>query len=361
MGHSRRSSRARAFTLIELLVVIAIIAVLIGLLLPAVQKVREAAARMQCQNNLKQLALACHSYHDAMNRFPANIELAGTANDSTGVAWSFLAQLLPYIEQDNLYRQANIPTNTFLQSAPQVATPVKTFLCPSDPVSGRGPITTDDDVGVPSGLSTAQNPFNIPPTSAADISSGLGNDWLPVGVTNYKGCGGDNWGGSGNVNSPPVNLYSGPVTTNPFGGTINPAWVHGDASGNPDGIGSGDGIFYQIANTSTKFTFASITDGTSNTFMIGESLLGRNNNASWCSANDDYATCAIPPNAKFPDGTVNDPYDWPNGYGFHSQHTGGVNFALGDGSVHFVADSISMPIYWAMATRAQGEVVQLPF
>jgi prepilin-type N-terminal cleavage/methylation domain-containing protein/prepilin-type processing-associated H-X9-DG protein len=343
---------ARAFTLIELLVVIAIIAVLIGLLLPAVQKVREAANRMQCQNNLKQIGLAIHSYHDALGGFPTNFE-TGT-NDATNNAWSFLAKLLPYIEQDNLYRQANIPTNSFLQSAPQVQLQIKTFLCPSDPVSNQGPITTDDDVGVPSGLPAAQNPFNVPPTSGADLASGLGNSWLSVGVTNYKGCGGDNWGQAS------WGVYSGPVTGNPFGGNINPAWIHADARGNADGIGSGDGIFFQLSSPTAKFRFADITDGTSNTFMVGESLVGRNNNTSWCSANDDYATCAIPPNAKFPDGTVNDPYDWPNGYGYHSAHTGGVNFAMADGSVHFVSDSISMPIYWALATRAQGEVASLP-
>src|SRR5262249_12282679 len=118
-----------AFTLIELLVVIAIIAILIGLLLPAVQKVREAGNRLKCTNNLKQLALASHNYHDAVGVFPPN-NLYNYG--PTAANWSWLAHLLPYVEQNNLYVQAKIgssPPNNINQSLPEIATQVKLFLC----------------------------------------------------------------------------------------------------------------------------------------------------------------------------------------------------------------------------------------
>jgi prepilin-type N-terminal cleavage/methylation domain-containing protein len=130
----------RGFTLIELLVVIAIISVLIGLLLPAVQKVREAANRMQCANNLKQLALGVHNYLSAHNgQFPPD---SLYTYDPTAPNWSWLAHILPQIDQQNLFTQANIggsPPNNINQSLPQIATRVKLFLCPSDPDAWRGP------------------------------------------------------------------------------------------------------------------------------------------------------------------------------------------------------------------------------
>src|SRR5262249_27210741 len=128
------SIRRRGFTLIELLVVIAIIAVLIALLVPAVQKVREAAARIQCTNNLKQIGLALHSYHDTMKVFPAGyVSRVDPKDDDLGPGWGWAAYLLDHLEQGNLKRQINFPLdigNNANAAARVQSLPV--FLCPSD-------------------------------------------------------------------------------------------------------------------------------------------------------------------------------------------------------------------------------------
>jgi prepilin-type N-terminal cleavage/methylation domain-containing protein/prepilin-type processing-associated H-X9-DG protein len=142
-GHSGR----RAFTLIEILVVIAIIGVLIGLLLPAVQKVREAASRAKCQNNLHQIGIALHHYHDALGSFPAGYRAQSTANvQITSPGWGWAALLLPYIEEQNLARKINFslpvedPANTSARTAQ-----LKLYMCPSD--GGTGIFTVQDKTG----------------------------------------------------------------------------------------------------------------------------------------------------------------------------------------------------------------------
>src|SRR5262245_49835373 len=143
------ASRQRAFTLIELLVVIAIIAILIGLLLPAVQKVREAANRIKCMNNLKQLGLAAHHYHDANEHLPPAV---GYYPPAAGAFGSYFFHLLPYAEQDNLYSSAlgsvtfpqpDGPTTVYYPGNNMVySQSVPIFLCPSDPSVGRDGVVT---------------------------------------------------------------------------------------------------------------------------------------------------------------------------------------------------------------------------
>lgn len=315
--------RRVGFTLIELLVVIAIIAILIGLLLPAVQKVREAAARMTCTNNLKQLSISVHSYHDANGRVPYNFSPNNYGYDDNGRSWSWLTQILPYIEQGNLFTLGTfgtagpLPPNVVGPPAPAVtfnganllgpvnAANLKPFLCPSDSSS----------------VSVKTNRAN------GSTGSGTGN-------TNYKGVSGSNWQWGTYTNTGP--------------------------SGNGNGLDLGDGFLYRSDHNRT-LTLIGVLDGLSNTLMIGEDITDLNTHCGWTRANYATGTCAIPLNNALMAGQpgFNNPGDWPNVYSFRSRHTGGANFGLGDGSVRFVRDSIAIAQYRAASTIKGGEVVTL--
>jgi prepilin-type N-terminal cleavage/methylation domain-containing protein/prepilin-type processing-associated H-X9-DG protein len=307
----------RGFSLIELLVVIAIIAILVSLLMAAVQKARSAAARIRCANNLKQLALAVHEYHDATNGFPRNGSKSDQVDDGTGTtptSWSWIARLLPYIEQENLYTQGNIDTASMNGNVATRAT-IPLLFCPADTAIGETPSSTR---------------ANAPTTGS------------PVGLTNYKGVSGSNWCWG----------------DYPYAGT----------NGSCDcfyqnGKGKGDGIFFRT-DILYNLTLGDIPDGTSNTFMIGEDIPSLNCWCSWPYANDANGTCAIPPNinldqkygAATPAAVAADAA-WVNTYSFRSRHTGGLQFAFADGSVHFIQQSIPLPTYRALSTIAGGEAV----
>jgi prepilin-type N-terminal cleavage/methylation domain-containing protein/prepilin-type processing-associated H-X9-DG protein len=306
--------RRSGFTLIELLVVIAIIAVLIGLLLPAVQKVREAASRMKCTNNLKQIGLACHTYHDTYNYFPIN--RVGNYDQPTAFGgwgptskdWSWLSALLPYIEQNNIYTTGNIP-NVAVNSTTAIQQVVPIFKCPSDSLPNQ-------------------------------INTNVYWGGLLAGTTNYFAVGGANDCYSSFFN-PGTNGHSCEV------------WA------------SGDGIIYYM-NWEHPNSIANVTDGTSNTFLVGERVWNPADNkpgywiGEWAWASSINLTCAIPLNYSQPIGKTAPTDNWIDNYSFTSRHTGGANFSRADGSVGFVADSIALPIYRALATEAGGEVASYP-
>ncbi|HEV3260306.1 MAG TPA: DUF1559 domain-containing protein [Gemmataceae bacterium] len=319
MRPSVSQQRRLAFTLIELLVVIAIIGILIGLLLPAVQKIREAAARMQCSNNLHQIGLALHNYHDANNRFPyENTNL----NDSQRCGWT--AHIFPYIEQPFTAQIVGPTTNIGGNILPQpgirnVAIPstyvVKTYLCPSD--GG--------------------------PTLSNDGSVAMGN-YLGVNAPNTDQR--DYW----NTNTAGVFVYQ-------CHNTVNVSIASSQA----------------VVNTSgPATTITSITDGTSNTLMVGErpaypdlwcgawsynemdNSLGLPNTKLWCASNDQFGRSCPGGRQWFQPGTPGNPCD---AHHFWSKHTGGGNWLFADGSVHFLSYNMGTAVQAALATKAGGEVI----
>lgn len=305
---NRRTLR-RGFTLIELLVVIAIIAILIGLLLPAVQKVREAASRTKCQNNLKQLGVACHNYLSAEGILPySKTPWSGEGGASgaqyapyTGRGW--ILESLAYVEQSPLYNQFE-PSKVgemfsgqgLMSTQTQMATQIKFLMCPTDPTANR--------------VSTKQYQW----------------DPIPVAVTSYKGV-------------------------------IGTTMMGGQGSGAPDThntIGN-NGLFYR--NTyREKISIAMITDGTSNTFMIGEDVADQNYHHAAFYSNGDYASCHFPLNTFYKPAQ---PGNWPLAMTFRSLHTNGAHFCLADGSVKFITQNIAFANYQAACTRNQGEVLPL--
>lgn len=308
---SSNSSQRAAFTLIELLVVIAIIAILIALLVPAVQKVREAAARTQCTNNLKQIGLGTHNYHDTNKRLvPA--WLGSNAFDPDGWAsWAVL--LLPYIEQDTVYKLWNINYLASAQVPAAYQQQLSIYLCPARPM----PVLSINDFKTPGG--------------------GLGD---------YAACFGTGANGSNSNGAiiPTANMNSSTTV---------------DASGKP------------IIKTPWRgqLTLLAITDGTSNTFMFGEkhirpnSLRGKNEDRSlFGGQNNSIRRMAGIDGA---DQRPLRPHWDQNGAlantSFGSRHTSVCLFALCDGSVRPVSFSVSLQTLTRLANRQDGQVLGTDF
>jgi prepilin-type N-terminal cleavage/methylation domain-containing protein/prepilin-type processing-associated H-X9-DG protein len=307
-----RSCRRLGFTLIELLVVIAIIAILIGLLLPAVQKVREAAARMSCSNNLKQLGLALHSYHDSNNTFPSYYSTTAFPKRYTE-SWTF--QLLPYIEQNNI---ANQTFATLTEYRAKVRSQVvKTFLCPS----------------------------SIYPSASANYNP-------QVALVNYLGIVGRHRSDWRAPTSPNPNDYKGADT-----GII--AVV--DSTGKPIKVGMAaitDGTSNTVAfgeRPPTPDLEWGWRDGNPNfDNLIWAQTRGGGIDTVVYTTSATGAACPFPAN-------FGPPATPPNRCDIHhmwSFHTGGANFALADGSVRFINYSAGgNGLIIAMSTRANGEVL----
>ncbi len=368
------SKRPRSgFTLIELLVVIAIIAVLIALLLPAVQAAREAARRIQCTNNLKQIGLALHNYHTSNNTFPLGISVdiqgSGFTSYANWNSWSAQGLMLGFLEQQPLYNAANFnwgpyPVNQYTAINNTVANSViKGFLCPSDPNSGSG---QNGDVAYGGNINNYAASFGTDTTGG---NYAWDNNPLPYNSQDPMGCVGMfGWGVAygvqactdgtsntvayaewlvGNGQGPSGSHYRGNMEMND--GTSN-TWYTNALSNVP-------AITTALQQCATKFaqepasSSATISDYKGWRWALGA--------ISFASFN----TIQVPSDSQYPvggcqNGSTNEA--WANGawaMGAASAHPGGANVLFCDGSVKFIKSSIGRLTWMGLGTRNGGEVI----
>jgi len=320
--------KAAGFTLVELLVVITMIGILISLLLPAVQVAREAARRLQCYNNLKQLALGLHNYHSAENSLPAAAYCPGPAPSRSGIygCHTWIEGLLPYLEQQAVYDRINF--NVDLATTPNSEVLgtllLRTLMCPSDSFAGL------------------QDRSAILPPPRPILVHSLGESYAP--------------------NGGPMDMQAGCMT---------PSWSDGrncyPDMGGQSRYGS-HGFFapgYGIA-----YRFEECTDGLSNTLLLGEQLPGYAQHALYFHSHLTAGTTNIPPNyhkvMKCPEPcTATESDGTPTScvyamMGFKSDHPGGLSMAMADGSVTFINEAIDYRTWVLLSSRSDGLPVQVP-
>lgn len=335
----RRESFRPGFTLVELLVVIAIIGVLVGLLLPAVQAAREAARRMSCGNNLKQLGLALHNYHDSFGQMPTNrargAVFADPVTDVNARSISWIMGVLPYIEQQSLYDIIDF-----------------NFEVSNDP--RNGPDMNNPAMMSNSFVARSVIPGLICPSDGLSISRMGGranvNAARELAVNNYKGVTGSNWEWGS------FQVTGGPLAATRWG-------VRGN------GLDFGNGMLFRSNGRDVKTEFRNVTDGLSNTLMVGEAVPAFCTHSWWYWFNGSTATAAVPLNqralcAEATTGIRNTDLrncaaDWPNNYSFMSMHPGGGHFAMGDGAVRFLSETIDLETYRRLGSMMDGLPVNL--
>ena len=356
-------SKVRGFTLIELLVVIAIIAVLIALLLPAVQQAREAARRTQCKNNLKQIGLACHNYHDTAKQFPQNWSGRGASEAIRGdwqnafgdFGWMVMA--LPYFDQAPLYNQFNFNDNnggpggpnrypgstadnnsrgwTSQQNTNAATTILQAVMCPSNPQSAK------QYAGV-AGCSGG-NTYNNTPVGRSDYVGSLGFE-----RADWQNCLASDQGGKG-IPLPWSNTDNIP-------GTVHNGWGEGNGgnSTGPAYLGLMNGCF----SCSGTCKISDIVDGTSNTILVMEDHHW-SQGPSQPSQVAGTVGWAGPMQVASTAHLVNQKYGYPDGnqcHGISSTHVGGAHILMADGSVRLLSENIGVTVLQAISTRAGGDI-----